>query len=164
MTVIECINSYRWATPPLIIFEGKVHISTWYKEGDLPYDWTIGVSDNGWTNNELGITWLCTVFNKYTKDCTKGRYRLLVLDGHKSHITDEFKQFCRQNDIITLCMPPHSSHILQPLDVGCFSSLKNLYRQEVASSIHLGINHVDKQEFLSMYKHACTNALSSNNI
>ena len=164
MTVIECINSYGWAIPPLIIFEGKVHLSTWYKEEIIPYDWAIGVSENGWTNNKLGMTWLHTIFNKHTKDRTKGRYRLLILDGHKSHVTGEFEQFCMQNDIIPLCMPPHSSHLLQPLDVGCFSSLKSSYRQEVASSICLGINHVDKQEFLSMYKKACTQAISLNNI
>ena len=164
VTVIECINSYGWAIPPLIILEGKVHISTWYKNGDLLDDWAIGVSENGWTNNELGMTWLRTIFNKYTKDRTKGRYRLLILDGHGSHVTSEFEQFCTQNDIIPLCMPAHSSHLLQPLDVGCFSTLKSSYGQEVASSIRLGINHVDKQEFLSMYKPARTQALSPNNI
>ena len=110
------------------------------------------------------MTWLRTIFNKYTKDRTKGRYRLLILDGHKSHVTGEFEQFCTQNDIIPLCMPSHSSHLLQPLDVGCFSSLKSLYKQQVALSIRLSINHVNKQEFLFMYKQACTQALSSNNI
>ncbi len=164
VTVIECINSCGWATPPLFILEGKVHISTWYKDRDLPYDWAIGVSENGWTNNELGMTWLRTIFNRYTKDRTKGRYRLLILDGHGNHVTSEFEQFCAQNDIIPLCMPAHSSHLLQPLDVGCFSTLKSSYGQEVASSIRLGINHVDKQEFLSLYQPARTQALSSNNI
>jgi hypothetical protein len=73
------------------------------------------------------MTWLQSIFDKYTKDRTVGKYRLLILDGHKSHFTAEFEQYCLKNSIIPLCMPPHSSHLCQPLDVGCFSSLKNSY-------------------------------------
>ena len=37
-TVIECISACGWALPPLVIFEGKVHLSTWYKDSDLPHN------------------------------------------------------------------------------------------------------------------------------
>jgi hypothetical protein len=47
-----------------------------------------------------------------------------LLDGHGSHITPEFDQYCLAYSIIVLYMPPHSSRLLQPLDVGCFSVLK----------------------------------------
>ena len=30
-------------------------------------------------------------------------------------------------------MPPHSSHLLQPLDVGCFAPLKHAYVTEQAT-------------------------------
>jgi hypothetical protein len=33
---IECINAKGWYLPLMIIFKGKVHISTWYKNNDLP--------------------------------------------------------------------------------------------------------------------------------
>ncbi|KAF5201710.1 Pogo transposable element [Thalictrum thalictroides] len=164
VTVIESVNSQGWAIPPMILFEGKVHLSTWYKETQLPADWVIGVSENGWTNNELGLIWLKDVFDKYTKSRTIGRYRLLILDGHKSHCTAEFDQYCMENSIIPLCMPPHSSHILQPLDVGCFSPLKNIYGGQVEANIRLGVNHIDKPEFLTIYQTTRTQALSSSNI
>ena len=54
-------------------------------------------------------------------------YRLLILDGHESHLNQGFKDYCLEHKILTLCMPPHSSHILQPLDVVCFSPLKRKY-------------------------------------
>jgi len=57
VTAIDCINADGWSLPPLIIFEGKVHQSTWYTEA-LPPDWTIGVSENGWTDDSLGLIWL----------------------------------------------------------------------------------------------------------
>ncbi len=126
-TVIECINAGGWALPPFIILEGKVHLEAWYRDNShLPGDWAIAVSDNGWTTDEIGLKWI-QHFDKHTKARTIGTYRLLILDGHGSHSTPEFDQYCTDNKIITLCMPPHSSHILQPLDVACFSPLKAAY-------------------------------------
>jgi DDE superfamily endonuclease len=29
-----------------------------------------------------------------------------------------FIEYCEQHHIIPLCLPPHSTHVLQPLDVG----------------------------------------------
>ncbi|KAJ8118499.1 hypothetical protein OPT61_g530 [Boeremia exigua] len=54
-TVIESINARGWAVPPFIIFQGKHHLSAWYQEKDLPQNWVIGVSANGWTTNELSL-------------------------------------------------------------------------------------------------------------
>lgn len=76
----------------------------------------------------------------------------------------EFDQFCTEWLIITLCIPSHSLHLLQPLDVGCFSPLKTIYHRLVVENARLGINHVDKQEFLSIYQQAHTEALSIDNI
>jgi DDE superfamily endonuclease len=94
----------------------------------------------------------------------KGMYRLLILDGHGSHATPEFDQFCTQNRIITICMPPHSSHLLQPLDVACFSPLKRAYSREIQQLIRQGIHHIDKDDFLAAYASIRTLALSETNI
>ena len=59
-----------------------MHQKAWYNL--IPYNWSIGVSKNGWTTNEISMYWLEHVFQKYTKDLTIGRYRLLILDGHGS--------------------------------------------------------------------------------
>ena len=50
----------------------------------------LAVSDNGWTTNELGLEWIQSVFEPNTTPSTKGKYRLLILDGHGSHATPEF--------------------------------------------------------------------------
>ncbi len=72
-TVIQGINAAGWAIPPFIIFAAMYHLSAWYKDNDIPSDWVIAVSDNGWTTNELGVEWL-KHFNKHTKDYTVGAY------------------------------------------------------------------------------------------
>src|SRR5450432_3216673 len=163
VTAIDCISSAGWSLPPVIIFEGKVHISTWYTD-TLPLDWTIGVSANGWTDDKLGLVWLQSVFEKHTVHRTKGVYRLLILDGHGSHVTPEFDLFAKEHLIITLCMPPHSSHLLQPLDVGCFAVLKRLYGQQIEGLMRNGVNHIDKQDFLEAYYNARKETMTQANI
>ncbi|KAB2111081.1 hypothetical protein AG0111_0g1524 [Alternaria gaisen] len=162
VTLIAAINAAGWTIPPFLIFAGQYHLSAWYEE-DIPRDWAIAVSDNGWTNNELGVAWL-KHFNAHTKTRVVGARRLLVLDGHESHHSLEFQELCKENNIYTLCMPPHSSHLLQPLDVGCFSPLKRAYSREVESLIRHHINHVTKLEFLPAFKAAFDRAFTPANI
>ncbi|KAG9186004.1 hypothetical protein G6011_02560 [Alternaria panax] len=148
VTAIECINASGWCLPSFVILSGKVHQASWYN--GLPPDWIVGVSDNGWTTDELGFEWV-KHFNQHTASRTAGVYRLLILDGHSSHATLEFDQYCAENKIITLCMPPHTSHLLQPLDVSCFSPLKRAYGREVEELARQGVYHVDKIDFIAAY-------------
>jgi hypothetical protein len=53
--------------------------------------------------------------------------RLLILDGYESYNSKEFKDYCRDNKIVTLCMPLYLLYLLQLLDVGCFAPLKKAY-------------------------------------
>jgi hypothetical protein len=53
-----------------------------------------------------------------------GKRRLLVIDGHSSHLTTRFLRFCITRDIDLALLPPHTSHITQPLDIACFGPLK----------------------------------------
>lgn len=152
-TVIECVNALGWTLPPFVILEGKVHLQYWYQQQYGIGDWTVAVSNNGWTNDALGLRFI-QHFDKWTKHRTKGTYRLLILDGHGSHSTPEFDTFCSENNIITLCMPPHTSHILQPLDVACFGPLKTAYGRLVQDLARRGIFHIDKADFLAMYRQA----------
>jgi hypothetical protein len=51
-------------------------------------------------------------------------------------------------------MPPHSSHLLQPLDVSCFAVLKRSYGRQIEEYIRPGLNHIDKPDFLIAYTSA----------
>ena len=61
-------------------------------------------------------------------------------------------------------MPPHSSHLLQPLDVSCFAVLKRSYGRQIEDLMRVGVNHIDKSDFLSAYSTARTEALTSNTV
>jgi hypothetical protein len=58
VTVIQGICAAGYAIPPFIIYKGVVHISAWYEDISILRNWKISVSENGWTNNELGLMWL----------------------------------------------------------------------------------------------------------
>jgi hypothetical protein len=47
-------------------------------------------------------------------------------------------------------MPPHSSHLLQLLDIGYFAVFKGSYSLFIGTKMPLGINYIDKLEFLAM--------------
>jgi hypothetical protein len=98
-TVIQGINYKGWAIPPFIIFKARYHLSNWYKGKDLPQDWVIGIFENGWTTNQLSFDWL-----KHFD-----AHRMLVVDGHESHNSVEFQQYCKDNNIVPVCVPRHSS-------------------------------------------------------
>ena len=80
-----------------------------------------------------------------------GSYRLLIIDGHESHQSLEFQNLCEESKIIALYMPPHASHILQPLNVRCFAPLKQAYKKEIKSLADSHITHVDKKAFLATF-------------
>ena len=88
VTAIEVISVPGWALPPCIIFKGKVFIEGWFD--NLPGDWRFEVSPNGWTSDEIGLQWLQRLFIPSTITRTKGKYRLLILDGHASHLILKF--------------------------------------------------------------------------
>jgi len=88
----------------------------------------------------------------------------LILDGHESYYSTEFELYCQQNNIITLYMPPHSSYLLQPLDIGCFGPLKQAYGRQVENLIRMYINHVSKLEFLCAFREAFFASITEKNI
>jgi hypothetical protein len=61
-------------------------------------------------------------------------------------------------------MPPHSSHLLQPLDVGCFAAVKRIYGRQVENLMRNGLNHIDKPDFLRAYSTTRLEALNTSNI
>jgi hypothetical protein len=88
----------------------------------------------------------------------------LVLDGHESHHSTEFELFCKENKIITLCMPAHSSHILQPLDVGCFGPLKQAFGRQIEEMMRTHITHITKLDFFPAFHKAFQLAMTKSNI
>jgi len=161
-TAIACINGEGESIPPFLVVQGVNHLANWYTESGLPSDWVIKPTSNGWTNNETGLEWL-KHFNKHTTIRMKGPYRMLVLDGHESHESAAFQDYCKVHNIVTLGLPAHSSHLIQPLDVGCFSVLKRMYGRQIETFIKAHINHITKVEFFLAFHTAYLQSITVQN-
>ena len=134
----------------MVIFKGKTHQQGWYHDYTAAKDWVFATSPNGWTDDDLALDWLRDCFNKHTKQKAQGKFCLLILDSHGSHVTANFIQQAWDSRIVCLCLPLHATHLLQPLDVSIFGLLQRAFSTEVDK--YAGANlSISKKDFLSMY-------------
>jgi hypothetical protein len=85
---------------------------------------------SGWVQSEIFSQWFL-YFIIYTKP-TKEDPVILVLDGHYSQTRNlEIITLARENYVDIICLPPHSSHKMQPLDKAFMETLKTFYCQEI---------------------------------
>ena len=73
---------------------------------------------------------------------------MLIVDGYSSHISIEFIEFCLTVNIIAYCLPPHSTHLLQPFDVSLFSPLQKAYGKQMNYLVQFGNVIINKGNFL----------------
>ena len=159
ITVLACICADGSSLPPSLIYEAA--------NKSIRLDWVEGIkagehevfitsSPSGWTNNDVGLAWLEQVFDRYTSEkAQKARraYRLLIVDGHGSHVTMDFIDYCDQNKILLAILPPHSTHTLQPLDVSMFKPLSTAYAVELSNYLHTsqGLVPIKKGDFFQLF-------------
>jgi hypothetical protein len=151
-TAIEAISAIGQVLQPLLIFKGKSIQHQWFIAEETP-DWRYTASTNAYTSNEIGLSWLREIFiPQSAKNLQPDEWRLLLLDGAKSHTTDEFMTLCYQNRIHCFYLIAHASHIFQPLDVGVFSSLKRSFRVLVeAEATRADFQGIPKHTFIQQY-------------
>jgi len=156
VSVLASICADGTALPPGIIFASKNSTiqSRWVADIEPgKHSVHVASSPTGWTNNDLGLAWLEQVFDRYTKEKARRKYRLLIVDGHGSHLTKEFLEYCYQNRIIVAVLPPHSTQTLQPLDVVCFKPLSSYYSNELDNHLQesQGLSPLSKSDFFSLF-------------
>ena len=162
VTAIECVSADGRSLLPLIIWPASTHRSNWTTY-PTP-GWHYAHSDNGYNDSKISLEWLIRVFDPQTKDRANGEPRVLICDGFGTHETLEILEFCFENNI-TLCrLPSHTSHKLQPCDVGPFAPLKAAYRDQVDRLNRGGVDTVGKEHFTSLYSPARDRAFTRRNI
>jgi len=150
VSVMECIYADGTVIPPLVIFKAENFSPQWIPR-NIDGNWKFSYNSKGWTSNIHGVEWLRRCFEPATHEKAAQEYRLLVCDGHDSHIMGEFIRHCIDNNIILAILPPHSSHMTQPLDVGVFAPLKKHMAAEIDPLIRTGISWIQKIEWLTPF-------------
>ena len=124
ITVLASCSAGGQVLPPLVIFKGKTlkpALCTGEVRGTR-----YGLSANGWIDTQVFEDWFAKHFLAYALPI---RPLLLLLDGHSSHYQTQFIERAASEQIIVFCPPPHTTHLTQPLDKGCFGPLKMAWRQ-----------------------------------
>jgi hypothetical protein len=89
---------------------------------------------------------------------------VLICDSFRTHETLEVLEFYLANNIILYRLPSHTSHKLQPYNVGPFAPLKTAYRNQVERLNRDSIENISKKHFTALYKPARDSALTKRNI
>jgi hypothetical protein len=110
----------------------------------------------------------CAIFCDWLKqfaELAKQRPTLLLLDGHRSHVSLEAIYVARENGITLLKLPSHTTHLLQPLDKSCFRPLKVAWEKKVlAFQREHGFRAVRKSDFVDLLCSAWAEGLTPANI
>ncbi|KZT26594.1 DDE-domain-containing protein, partial [Neolentinus lepideus HHB14362 ss-1] len=162
VTIIEAICADGTALHPSVIYQGKRRDLEWARNN--PCKASLSFSPKGWTDQDLGLKWLQQDFEPATaaKNPTAG-YRLLILDGHNSHCTYKFCKFAADHKIIIVCLPSHTTHVLQPCDVGVFGPLARCWKAEVNATSAQLIT-INKHNMLEYYDRARRRAFKPSTI
>lgn len=122
-TIIGCASATGQAMPPFVIFNAKQLNPLWTR-GEISGT-RYGLSSSGWTDQELFHGWLKDHFLSHA---VSARPLLLLVDGHSSHYSPETIRFAKEQGVIIFCLPPHTTHEAQPLDVSFFKAPKSHWR------------------------------------
>ncbi|XP_050499832.1 tigger transposable element-derived protein 4-like [Diabrotica virgifera virgifera] len=125
-TAMCAVNATGTYIPPMFIFARQRMASHLQRNGPPGALYTC--SKNGWITEDIFLTWL-QHFQAFVK-ASKEDPVLLIMDNHSTHCTLQAYNFCRDNGIAVLTIPPHSSHSLQPLDVSFYFPLKTAFNSE----------------------------------
>ena len=90
---------------------------------------------------------------------------LLILDGHKSHVTLEVLEKAKEHGVDMVSLPSHSSHEMQSLDISCFKPFKQYFRvyRDIWCRNNIG-NKATKQELARWVSLGLQKALTLKNI
>lgn len=150
VSVLACFSATGEDVPPFIIYSKAYPGGVCYKTQG-PMNALYGLSESGCVTSDLFKKWFLRHFLVHAP---KERPLLLIFDGHKSPVNLEVVEAARKEDVVLLCLPPHCSHMLQPIDAGLAALLKQ-HLSAISSDAHnTDATHfaVSKKEFSALFK------------
>lgn len=151
-TVVACGNAAGQHLPLTVLF-GAQHLYLNWIEGASRSTHFL-TTPTGWMTKDGFFSWFRDVFipNVPAVDSRLGRHLILILDGHTSHFSIPLVELAKQHLIHIIRLPPHTSHLLQPLDVGVFAPMKSAWTEVLQEHTHhaVGRGNITKATFSSL--------------
>uniref|UniRef100_A0A6V7J286 Ig-like domain-containing protein n=1 Tax=Bracon brevicornis TaxID=1563983 RepID=A0A6V7J286_9HYME len=160
VTVICADSAAGGYVPPMFVFP-RQRMTPALQNGGPPGA-AYHCSANGYSNPTLFLMWL-KHFKGHTHS-SKENPVVIILDNHDSHISLESYQFCRDNGIVLVSLPSHTSHRMQPLDVSFFGPLKKAIKKQTDSFLKQNMGkRITVYEIASVFHHAYISVASIEN-
>lgn len=122
---------------------------------NVPEDWSLGKSPKGWMTSRVFYGYIRNSLLPALRNAKVKFPVLLLIDGHKSHITYEVSQLCIENQIILYAFHPNATHIIQPADLSVFRPLKKSWKTIVQDwKVATGNRVVTRAQFAPLLKSA----------
>ena len=125
VTVLGCGAADGTRLPPYVVYKGKNLWSSWTMGGPAGTLYT--ASESGWMERPNFLDWFKKLFLSAVSGLLESGPVLLFIDGHLSHISLQLIRLARERGVMLLCLPSHTTHALQPLDVGVYGPLKGCW-------------------------------------
>jgi hypothetical protein len=110
VTAVATINYGGTKVPAMIIFKGAYHLRGHFKN-ELDDNILFARSPTGFSNHRLGVCY-ARHFDRFCPPSRPGRYHILIFDGHRSHISRDFLDYCWQHHIRPYKLLAHTTHLL----------------------------------------------------
>lgn len=129
LTVLLTFNANGDMCPPCVVFPyirpPKAVVNS------MPQEWCLGRSETGWMRGEVFFEYVTNEFHNWVVENNIIKPILLLVDGHKSHMSLMLSTSCEELQIILYALPPNTTHILQPADVSVFAPVKTYWKSTV---------------------------------
>lgn len=127
-TFVVCMSAGGNFIPPFVIFP-RLRMKAELQDG-APPGTMIACHPSGWMQSDIFLQWF-DHFLAHAKPSAADPV-LLVLDGHATHAKNlAFIEKARENHTTVVCLPPHCSHKMQPLDVSFMGPFNTFYVQAI---------------------------------
>lgn len=128
VTQVGIIAANGTTLPPVWIFPRKKYDPhRMLKNVPAEYGAISLVHQSGWMTSDNFLKVL-EHFVKHVR-CSAEHNVVLIMDNHESHLSVAGIDYCKENGIIILTLPPHTSDHLQPLDKAVFGPFKRFFNQ-----------------------------------
>lgn len=127
VTVLLGCNAFGDCPPAMILYK-YLRLPRGMSE-TIPAGIAMQVTQSGWMNTEAFYKYMTQTFYPWLKENNVVLPIVVFLDGHGSHLSIPLSEFCRDNGIVLIALPPNATHILQPIDVGVIYPLKCIWKK-----------------------------------
>jgi hypothetical protein len=148
-TVIPTVSAVGQILAPFVVFKGPIPDDARIKLEAIGA--SFARSKSGYSDGEIFIDYL-RHFEEHRVHIA-GQKCLLILDGHASHVSVAAADYCDAHGIELACLPPHSSHRLQPLDTHFNKVFKTEWKKCVQNFLRESDrSSISKAEFATLFQ------------